>query len=73
MSKNRICRSPQYYAARIQSISADALEVEQRILADGLTVRDIAIVAELMQRKLDVYDEMLTHPPTIQHVGENDA
>lgn len=67
MSQNLTRPSPQHYAAKMQSISAAALEVEKRILAKGLTIRDMAIVADLMQQKLDVYDEMIDNPPTIQY------
>jgi hypothetical protein len=69
MSRNQTRPAPQHYAAKIKLICDAALVVEQRILAEGLTIRDMAIVAELMQQKLEVYDEMIDNPPIIQ-IGE---
>jgi hypothetical protein len=50
-----------YFRSRMESIQVRAAESEQRIIANGLTSRELAIVVELGQSYVEMLDEMKDH------------
>ena len=52
----------------MKKLQTRSAELETRIQAEGCTTRHIAECIELTQAMIELYDEMLDHPPAIREM-----